>query len=184
MDVMIHLVKTGKRNGGFTLIEMMVVIALIAIVVAFASPGLKKAYEDFKVNETIDRISTFISSYRSYYLIRNEFPTDTNVALILTSDAWALPGSYYTRTKSGTDAYILNIKPYKGSSYDIDGWLESGTQEFYISIHVSDTDWWAPRLRKRFRRVIEKSGYVSVADFEEVNSGVTFEATGFRNRYY
>ena len=169
---------------GFTLIEMMVVIGLIALFSLWALPGIKKAYEDFKTHETLDHMSTFVSGFRAYYLIESEFPGDTTPDLILMHPTWCLPSHYFTRdTLNGK--YYLNIKPYRGT-YDIDGWVASSSKNFHISLYTSDRDWWVPRLRKRFRSVVNKSGdgCITVEDFYEVNYGIIFEDSAWRNRYY
>ena len=57
---------------GFTLIEMMVVIGIIAILSSFVVPGIKKAYDDFKLRQTYDNINIVMQAMRSYYLIFNE----------------------------------------------------------------------------------------------------------------
>ena len=95
-------------TAGFTLIEMMVVIGLIAIIGAWAVPGLKKAYEGFKFAETFDHLDTFRSSFRAYYLIMNEFPSDSSRNRVKAKVAWCLPSSYYTRTLISQE-YVLNV---------------------------------------------------------------------------
>ena len=54
---------------------MMVVIGIIAILGVMVVPGIKKAYGDFKIRETYDRIDSVISSMRSFYLVFNEPPS-------------------------------------------------------------------------------------------------------------
>ena len=51
---------------------MMVVIGIIAILGAVVVPGFKKAYSEFKINETYALLDSLSSSMRSYYLIYNE----------------------------------------------------------------------------------------------------------------
>ena len=51
---------------------MMVVIGIIAILGAVVVPGFKKAYSEFKINETYALLDSLFSSLRSYYLIYNE----------------------------------------------------------------------------------------------------------------
>ncbi|MGX8716804.1 MAG: type II secretion system protein [bacterium] len=170
---------------GFTLIEMMVVIGLIALISLWALPGIKKAYEDFKVNETLDHMSTFVSGFRAHYLIESEFPGDTTPDWINIHPTWCLPSNYFTRNASN-GKYYLNIKPYRGTSYDIDSWIASGSKNFHISLYTSACDWWFSRLRKRFRSVVTKSGdgCVTVEDYHEINFGIIFEDSAWRNRYY
>ena len=63
---------TNKILSGFTLIEMMVVIGIIAILGAVIVPGFKKIYSDFRMMETYNMLDSILSSMRSFYLIRNE----------------------------------------------------------------------------------------------------------------
>ena len=52
----------------------MVVIGVIAILGVLIGPGVKKAYDDFKINKTLQEADTLITSLRSYYLIFNKPP--------------------------------------------------------------------------------------------------------------
>ena len=61
------------RTSGFTLLEMMVVIALLVVVTTFAVPGFRKLYKDFRINEILDHVDTFFKGYRGYYLVNNEY---------------------------------------------------------------------------------------------------------------
>ena len=63
---------------GFTLIEMMVVIGIIAILSSFIVPGFKKAYDDFKIRETYAFIDDMFSFQISSYLIYSEWPMGAN----------------------------------------------------------------------------------------------------------
>ena len=64
--------KAKRLKRGFTLIEMMVVIGIIAILAMWAIPGVKKVYNDFKMRGTIDKIDMLASAMRSCYLVFNE----------------------------------------------------------------------------------------------------------------
>ena len=170
----------------FTLVEMMIVLCLISIVMTYAVPEIKKAYEDFRVNETLEHVRTLVSSFRSYYLLENEFPPDgSNTDLVEKNSVWCLPNCYYTRTLKNNNEYYLRIKPYQGTYYDIDNWIKKKDKKFYITIFTNKQDEWLGRLGKRFSVLAKQQGYVTIGDFQEINFGITNEDSDkFRNRYY
>ena len=149
---------------GFTLIEMMVVIGLIAVVGAWAIPGLKKAYDSFKFAETFDHLDTFRSSFTAFYLIKNEFPGDCTKSHINEAEAWCLPGSYYKRVLENKK-YELNVIPYQATAYDIDNWINTNLsisteefRQFHITISVTGL----ANIRKWIQRLQNRYGNTSV----------------------
>ena len=172
---------------GFTLIEMMVVIGIIAIITLWAVPGIKKAYEDFKIKETLSHVDTFVSSFRSFYLIKNEFPEDSGNNYVKTKYAWCLPNSYYTRTLRNSE-YQLNIKPYQATAYDIDNWLFSDRhKQFYITIYRQGgaQEWYARLLEKYpMCKIHLDDGHAACLSFMPNLEQYVTEDTSFRNRYY
>jgi prepilin-type N-terminal cleavage/methylation domain-containing protein len=65
-------------RSGFTLIEIIVALCIVAILTAIAVPGFKKATEDFRVNSTLEDTLSILKACRNYYLIFNEFPPNVN----------------------------------------------------------------------------------------------------------
>ncbi|MDR0647253.1 MAG: prepilin-type N-terminal cleavage/methylation domain-containing protein, partial [Puniceicoccales bacterium] len=61
---------------GFTLIEVVVALCIVAILTAIAIPGFKKATEDFRLNATLEDTVDIMKACRAYYLIFNEWPGD------------------------------------------------------------------------------------------------------------
>ena len=107
--------KSKRLRRGFTLIEMMVVIGIIAILSTFVVPGIKKAYTDFKLSIIFDRVDTIMSGMRSAYLIFSAPPAavdstyfycDPKFAHFLPHD-WVDPSK--TFVQSGRECWRLEI---------------------------------------------------------------------------
>lgn len=175
-----------SRLEAFTLIEMMVVVLLIAIVSGWAVPGLKRAYENFKIDETFHHINTFASSFESFYLIENEFPEDCKNNYIKACDAWCLPGNYYTRNGNKSE-YQLNVKPYQATAYDIDNWIiKDGYCQFYISIYnFLGTQDWGGRLQRKYPTYrVRLEGKSACLEISPGLEKCAVEPGYYRNRFY
>ena len=167
----------------------MVVIGIIAIVAGWAIPGLKRAYEDFKINETFDHIDTFISSLKAYYLVMSEFPADCKEGKVKTKDVWCLPSNYYTRNIVNGSEYQLNVKPYQATSFDIENWLDNDrVKQFCVSLYdPTKSKTWYARFQARYPHFKVKMEYSDVSTCVEFFPGLedyATESAELRNRYY
>jgi prepilin-type N-terminal cleavage/methylation domain-containing protein len=111
------------RNG-FTLIEVVVTLCIVAILSAIAIPGFRKATEDFRLNATLEDTVDILKSFRAYYLIFNEFPPDSSVMGAVPGRLLPFVPSRLRNPATGKwNAVPLGNKAY---SYDIDNWMGSG----------------------------------------------------------
>ena len=76
------MVKAMKVNiqKGFTLIELMIVVAIIGILAAVALPAYKDYTVRAKVSEVILAASAAKDSVAEYFRVNNAFPTTLNIA--------------------------------------------------------------------------------------------------------
>ncbi len=105
-----------KNQKGFTLIELMIVVAIIAILAAIALP----AYQDYVARSQVSEAMTLSSGAKTavteYYADKGTFP-DTNAKAGL-ADAKSINGKYVASVTVGTDGKITAKMKGTGSVSD------------------------------------------------------------------
>lgn len=72
--------KKEKKNKGFTLVEIMIVLALVVMLGSFAGVKLIDQFKRAKVDATKVQIAQFKQALDAYYLAHNTYP-DSNQGL-------------------------------------------------------------------------------------------------------
>ena len=72
--------KNQKRQGGFTLIELMIVIAIIGILMAYAIPAYKDYTVRAKLGEGISLAAGAKQAVSEYYIAESVMPTNNGSA--------------------------------------------------------------------------------------------------------
>lgn len=102
-----------KKQQGFTLIELMIVVAIIAILAAIALP----AYQDYVARSQVSEAMTLSSGAKTavteYYADKGTFPT-TNALAGLANDG-SITGKYVASVTVGTGGGITALMKSAGS---------------------------------------------------------------------
>jgi prepilin-type N-terminal cleavage/methylation domain-containing protein len=89
--------KRTSQNGGFTLVEIMIVVAIIGLLAAIAIPNFVKARTTAQATGCINNLRQFEGAKQTWALEKNKGPSDTPTEedikpyIKLTSDG-RLPG--------------------------------------------------------------------------------------------
>ena len=108
-----------KKQGGFTLIELMIVVAIIAILAAIAIPAYKDYTLRAKVSEGINLASAAKTGVAEYYISQGSLPS-TNASAGLAS-ASSIAGSYVSSVAVGADGNGVITVTYSSSVSELKG---------------------------------------------------------------
>lgn len=109
-----------RRNGGFTLIEIMIVMVIIAMLAALVGPRLVGALSSSKVKATKIQIETLANAIETFHLDTGRYPAQQEGLRVLIENPQASPiqnwhGPYLKKIKIPTDEWG---KPF---TYEIPG---------------------------------------------------------------
>ncbi|HET8657151.1 MAG TPA: prepilin-type N-terminal cleavage/methylation domain-containing protein [Longimicrobiaceae bacterium] len=93
-----------KKNDGFTLIELMIVVVIIGILAAIAIPKFSQVSKNAKQSEAYPVLAQICTLQQSYFLKNDAYATSES-----TLTGWADPGAkYFTFTSTGTASTAAN----------------------------------------------------------------------------
>jgi len=108
----------SRRNSGFTLIELMIVIALIAIISAIAMPMYNQYIDTGEEGVLVQNISTIEIFQEDFRLRNGAYAVDlADIAAIEAAIGWR---------PQGDDGYTYSIADSDGTIYQVTGNNETG----------------------------------------------------------
>lgn len=101
------------RRNAFTLIELLIVVAIIAILAAIALPNFLEAQARAKVSRTASDLRTIATALESYRIDNNQYPAENYPSPELVNDPGepALPNPVRLRPVTTPVAYITALPP-------------------------------------------------------------------------
>lgn len=99
-----------RKSSGFTLIEIMIVMVIIAMLAALVGPRLMGALGGSKVKATKIQIETLANSVDTFHLDTGRYPTQQEGLQVLLENPPAMPianwnGPYLKKNKVPTDEW-------------------------------------------------------------------------------
>jgi prepilin-type N-terminal cleavage/methylation domain-containing protein len=99
--------KKFRKSQGFTLIELMIVVAIIAIIAAIAIPNLLRSRMQSNESAAVGNLRTIVGAQTAYQAANYEYATDfaqlTGATPPFLDGDWAAPKSGYNYVLGGTN---------------------------------------------------------------------------------
>lgn len=117
-----------KKQTGFTLIELMVVLVIISIIMAYAVPSYRQYVLRAKRSEALNALLLTASLQEKYYANNNTYGTDANLNLATTYPAPTVANkrAYTISMVNTATSYTIKAVAYGGQTED------TGCTEFTI----------------------------------------------------
>ena len=127
--------KLNSRRGGFTLVEIMIVVAIIALLAAIAVPGFLRARKRSQASRIINDLRLIDSAVDQYAIETNK----TSGSVVNVAD-WT------NYLKKGTNLYVTGADIF-GNSYgaqSVDALPKVPTSTKNALSDVTDAAFWSP----------------------------------------
>jgi prepilin-type N-terminal cleavage/methylation domain-containing protein len=127
--------KLNKRRGGFTLVEIMIVVAIIALLAAIAVPGFLRARKRSQASRIINDLRLIDSAVDQYAIETNK----ASGSSVRTVD-WS------NYLKAGTNLFLTG-RDILGNSYGgqtVDTIPKVNTTTYNALSDVADNAFWSP----------------------------------------
>ena len=127
--------KLNKRRGGFTLVEIMIVVAIIALLAAIAVPGFLRARKRSQASRIINDLRLIDSAVDQYAIENNK------------SSGFSVPVSEWTKYLKAGTALANTGKDILGANYgavNVDSLPKVPASTFDALSDVAPAEFWSP----------------------------------------
>jgi prepilin-type N-terminal cleavage/methylation domain-containing protein len=121
-----------KTKHGFTLIELMIVVAIIAIIAAIAIPNLLRSRIQTNESSAIGTLRTVAGAQASYHVTASQYAGDFG---LLTDDSVGPPylsGEWDANAKSGYEFLLTGGGANYNCNADPELPNQTGVRQFYL----------------------------------------------------
>ena len=127
--------KLNKRRGGFTLVEIMIVVAIIALLAAIAVPGFLRARKRSQASRVLNDLRLIDAAVDQYAIENNKTSGDT-----VPINAWT------AYLKSGTSLYSTgqDLFSHAYGAQTVDQIPKVPTTTFNGLSDVAPSSFWSP----------------------------------------
>ena len=130
------LQKLNKNRGGFTLVEIMIVVAIIALLAAIAVPNFLRARKRSQATRILEDLRMIDAAIDQYAIEANKSAGD--------AVTWTQIRSYL---KTGTALEVSNGNDFLGNSFgtfSVDNIPKVPTPTFTVLSDVAPAAFWSP----------------------------------------
>jgi prepilin-type N-terminal cleavage/methylation domain-containing protein len=130
------LQKLTKNRGGFTLVEIMIVVAIIALLAAIAVPNFLRARKRSQATRILQDLRMLTGALDQYAIETNK-----------TSGFAANLGDLKNYIKTGTSLYSTGTDIFGnsyGNAFTVDSTISVSSAEFNALSDVADVTFWSP----------------------------------------
>src|ERR1700722_2047680 len=132
------LQKLNKNRGGFTLVEIMIVVAIIALLAAIAVPNFLRARKRSQATRCLEDLRLIDAADDQYAIENNK---STGNAIVWTDIQNYLKTGSVLYNSSGADMFG---NQYNGGTFSVDSVPKLGTLTFSKLSDVAPVSFWSP----------------------------------------
>lgn len=133
-----------KRNSGFTLIETMIVVTIVAIVASIAIPNYMEYLRKTRRNDAMATLQQFANAMERYRLTNGNY-LNANAAVLPSAPRTSIFGSTAPQD-GGTAYYNLTIEaPLTATTYTLRATPIAGRSQAFdgiIELDSTGAQWW------------------------------------------
>lgn len=132
-----------KKQKGFTLVELLIVIAIIAVLAAVATPLALSAISDSKATAVYSEIKSIQTAELTYYVAQGEYPEDfTKLELSgIETGTGNSKNASYTYSSEGQDTRKLGVNVPNKKVFDkVEAKMKDDTLRDGLEITITNTE--------------------------------------------
>jgi prepilin-type N-terminal cleavage/methylation domain-containing protein len=118
----------SSRNSGFTMVELMIVVGIIAVIVGIAVPAWMRARENAQKTQLINELRNTVEAFQTYASEQNSLPATTSFQQVPAGMANYMPKNSTWASQPGGGGYWcwLNLSQKVGGYNAFIGVYSSG----------------------------------------------------------